>query len=143
MTFTMFTPALSLATLVSVTLAAPYNARADLPPFFLLAGDSTTHSTQGWGDGFINTTILSPAKGINYGHSGATIPSFKSGGDWATVLSQVKKYKSKYAVMVTIQFGHNDQKSADTEDAFSDNLKGLVQDVNSAGGTPVGSPNQN
>lgn len=49
----------------------------------------------------------------------------------------MKKYKSDYEVLVTIQFGHNDQKIAADEAAYSSNLQQLVNDVNSAGGTPV------
>ena len=90
----------------------------------------------GWGNGFL-TTLKSPAKAVNYGHSGATIPTFKSGGDWAKVLADVKKYKSSHSVMVTIQFGHNDQKVAAAKTGYSANLKGLVDDVTAAGGIPV------
>jgi hypothetical protein len=73
------------------------------PAYFVLAGDSTTAPDGGWGDGFLNTTLRSPASGINLGHSGATTISFREGGDWAAVLEQVKTHTKTHDVFVTIQ----------------------------------------
>lgn len=73
------------------------------PAYFVLAGDSTTAPDGGWGDGFLNTTLRSPASGINLGHSGATTVSFREGGDWAAVLEQVKTHTQTHGVFVTIQ----------------------------------------
>jgi hypothetical protein len=73
------------------------------PAYFVLAGDSTTAPNGGWGDGFLNTTLRSPASGINLGHSGATTVSFREGGDWAAVLEQVKTHTETHHVFVTIQ----------------------------------------
>ncbi|KAH3015642.1 hypothetical protein KXV73_004342 [Aspergillus fumigatus] len=96
--------------------ALPTPSHSPKPPFFLLAGDSTTAKQSsnggGWGDGFLNTTLFHGASGLNYGHNGATTVSFRAGGDWETVLSKVAEYKDRYAPFVTIQFGHNDQKPA-------------------------------
>jgi hypothetical protein len=43
------------------------------PPFFLLAGDSTTATQSsnggGWGDGSINKTLFQGTKGRNFGHN--------------------------------------------------------------------------
>ncbi|PYI04380.1 SGNH hydrolase [Aspergillus sclerotiicarbonarius CBS 121057] len=124
-------------------LPSPLMQQNDIPPFFLLAGDSTTATQSsgggGWGDGFINTTLYSGAKGLNYGHDGATTVSFRAGGDWATVLSKVKEYKTDYRAFVTIQFGHNDQKASNnislTE--YTNNLEQFATDVKDAGGTPI------
>ncbi|PWY70726.1 esterase [Aspergillus eucalypticola CBS 122712] len=127
----------------ALALPSPLSSRNDIPPFFLLAGDSTTAVQSsgggGWGDGFINTTLHDGAKGINYGHNGATTVSFRSGGDWATVLSKVEEYKSDYRAFVTIQFGHNDQKaSANISIAeYTSNLEQFAKDVKNAGGTPI------
>lgn len=93
----------------SITYAASIASRNPLPPFFLLAGDSTTAKNGGWGDGFLNTTLRSPASGINYGHSGATTVSFRAGGDWQTVLKQVESHKETHEVFVTIQVSHRAQ----------------------------------
>ncbi|PWY67588.1 SGNH hydrolase [Aspergillus sclerotioniger CBS 115572] len=137
---------ISLLSLFSASISAlpsPHTQQNTIPPFFLLAGDSTTATQSsgggGWGDGFINTTLHSGAKGLNYGHDGATTVSFRAGGDWATVLSKVKEYKTDYRAYVTIQFGHNDQKPANnislTE--YTKNLEQFATDVKNAGGTPI------
>jgi len=122
--------------LLALSSASPVT-RAALPPVFLLVGDSTTHTGSGWGDGFLSGTVKSPAFGFNYGVSGASLPSYRSSGEWATILSLVAKYKATNEVIVTIQFGHNDQKSASAEAAFSANLKQFVVDVKNAGGVPI------
>ena len=85
------------------------------PPFFALAGDSTTaiQSTGGggWGNGFLSL-LNSPASGVNLGHDGATTVSFVAGGDWNNTLSYVRNHSADFDCYVTIQFGHNDQKAA-------------------------------
>ncbi|KAF9892700.1 hypothetical protein FE257_001102 [Aspergillus nanangensis] len=117
--------------------------RADNPPFFLLAGDSTTATQSsgggGWGDGFINTTLSNGAGGLNFGHNGATTVSFRSGGDWATVLSQLADHAADYTPYVTIQFGHNDQKEDKgiSVAEYTSNLEKFAAEVQSAGGTPI------
>jgi len=111
--------------------------RTVLPPVFLLCGDSTTHTGSGWGDGFLNKTVKSPAFGFNYGVSGASMPSYRASGEWAIILGLVGRYKATNEVIVTIQFGHNDQKNASYEAAYSANLKQMVLDVNKAGGVPI------
>jgi lysophospholipase L1-like esterase len=65
------------------------------------------------------------------------MPSYRDGGYWAVVLSQVKTYKATHEVFVTIQFGHNDQKIPVYEAAYLANFKQLVLDINNAGGIPV------
>lgn len=120
-----------------VQAVAVKDSRAVLPPVFLLVGDSTTHTTSGWGDGFLNYTVKSPAFGFNYGVSGASLPSYRSSGEWAIILGLVKKYKATNEVIVTIQFGHNDQKNPVYEADYSANLKQFVLDVNNAGGVPI------
>jgi hypothetical protein len=71
---------------------------------FILAGDSTTAKQSdgggGWGDGFLRS-LQPPSGGTNYGHNGATTVSFRSGGDWGKVISEVKKNGG--AAYVTIQ----------------------------------------
>ena len=116
----------SLALLAgSVVSASPLVACADKPAAFLLAGDSTTavQSTggggiqspkrpkrsgaltdtfPGWGTGFL-ATLTNGAVGTNYGHNGRTTVSFVEGGDWATVIADVKSKASSYTTYVTIQ----------------------------------------
>ncbi|KXT03984.1 hypothetical protein AC578_9247 [Pseudocercospora eumusae] len=109
------------------------------PPFFLLAGDSTTAVGGGWGDGFLQTTLKAPASGLNYGHSGATTVSFRAGGDWNKVLEQVGSHLEEFQVFVTIQFGHNDQKPASniSLQAYGTNLATFASEVVHAGGEPI------
>lgn len=109
------------------------------PPAFILAGDSTTFSGKGWGDGFLNTTLEGGAVGTNFGVSGATTASFRASGTWSQVLMAVTNASSSYTPYVTIQFGHNDQKatSGETIAEFSSNLELFVNETRSAGGTPV------
>ncbi|GAP90931.1 putative GDSL-like lipase acylhydrolase [Rosellinia necatrix] len=121
----------------------PALAAAANPPAFILAGDSTTAvqaaNGGGWGNGFISF-LKSPATGVNKGHNGATTKSFVEGGDWATVKGLVgSSQASGHDVYVTIQFGHNDQKSTSgvTLAQFQTNLVNLAKDVLSWGATPL------
>ena len=97
---------LAIVALPAVTIARAHAAAAK-PAYFLLAGDSTTATQSanggGWGDGFLNYTLANGSSGHNYGHNGATTASFRAGGDWATVISQVQSHTSAYTVYVTIQ----------------------------------------
>ncbi|KUJ08390.1 SGNH hydrolase, partial [Mollisia scopiformis] len=112
------------------------------PAAIFLVGDSTTAAPSGsgggWGNGFLGT-LVGGAIGTNFGHNGATTVSFVSGGDWTKVLASITKYKSTFLPFVTIQFGHNDQKSSANISIaeFSTNLKAMAQDVMAAGGTPI------
>jgi lysophospholipase L1-like esterase len=119
-------------------LAAPILAVAARPPAFFLAGDSTTAVNGGWGDGFV-ALLRNGAVGQNKGHSGTTTASFVAKGDWNTVLGLVKNHTANYDCYVTIQFGHNDQKSTSgvTISQFQTNLQNLANQVKSAGGTPI------
>ncbi|CAG7921050.1 unnamed protein product [Penicillium olsonii] len=134
---------LLLLGLASYAKAYPSAAQKSKPPFFVLAGDSTTavQSTGGggWGDGFLNTTLFKGASGRNLGHNGATTVSFRTGGDWDEVLATVKQSKESYRPFVTIQFGHNDQKAKAniSLSQYTQNLEGLVKEVLDAGATPI------
>ncbi|KAI3335812.1 SGNH hydrolase-type esterase domain-containing protein [Ustulina deusta] len=122
---------------LSITAAAAAN-----PPAFFLAGDSTTavQSTNGggWGNGFLSF-LESPAFGVNKGHNGATTKSFVDGGDWAVVTGLVTDNVEDYDTYVTIQFGHNDQKSTSgvTPAQYQSNLVDLANDIWDLGGTPL------
>ncbi|KAH6843214.1 SGNH hydrolase-type esterase domain-containing protein [Chaetomium sp. MPI-CAGE-AT-0009] len=120
-----------------LAIAAPLECRAK-PPAFILAGDSTTAVNGGWGDGFVEI-LRNGAIGHNKGHSGATTASFVAGGDWKTVLNLVQTNKAKHDCYVTIQFGHNDQKSTSgvSISQFQTNLQNMANQVKAAGGTPI------
>ncbi|CAK7245343.1 MAG: hypothetical protein STHCBS139747_006922 [Sporothrix thermara] len=113
-------------------------------PAFFLAGDSTTAPQSvdggGWGDGFLAVAGRGGASvGHNFGVNGATTASFVAQGHWARLLEAVRQHRETHAVLVTIQFGHNDQKPTANigPDQFVANLEGLVDDVRAAGATPV------
>ncbi|CAK7197877.1 hypothetical protein SEUCBS139899_000527 [Sporothrix eucalyptigena] len=112
-------------------------------PAFFLAGDSTTARQSvdggGWGDGFLAIARQGGAVGENFGANGATTASFVYYGIWSKVLAAVQEHRETHNVIVTIQFGHNDQKpSANiSPDQFVANLQRLVGEVRQAGGTPV------
>jgi hypothetical protein len=93
---------LSLAP-VMLTAASPHPRSSSDPVYWLLAGDSTTASGGGWGDAFLSTTVAPGSSGVNYGHSGATTASFRAGGDWGKVISEIGAHKDSSRVYVTIQ----------------------------------------
>ncbi|KAH7127300.1 GDSL-like Lipase/Acylhydrolase [Dactylonectria macrodidyma] len=116
--------------------------RANKPPAFVLAGDSTTavQSTGGggWGNGFLSF-LRNSAWGVNLGHNGATTVSFVSGGDWENVKQYVADNVDDFDVYVTIQFGHNDQKTKYniSLDEYQTNLENLATEVRELGGRPI------
>ncbi|GKT43544.1 rhamnogalacturonate lyase [Colletotrichum spaethianum] len=133
-----------LATAVTSVSANPLgqvsapDIRQAKPPYFLLTGDSTVAIGGGWGDGFLSF-VKSPADGKNYGKSGATTVSFRAQGIWDTVIAEVESNKNGFSPIVTIQFGHNDQKAAAniSLEQFQANLETLANEVTAAGGTPL------
>lgn len=137
----------SLVLFLSPVIGAPFYGKMSSglykPPFFVLAGDSTTAKQAtnggGWGDGFLNTTLFEGASGQNYGHNGATTVSFRDGGDWDTVLATIKNVSADYNPFVTIQFGHNDQKTAANISLaeYTANLEEFVAEAGEAGATPI------
>ncbi|KAL4860457.1 SGNH hydrolase-type esterase domain-containing protein [Aspergillus spectabilis] len=96
-----------------------------LPPAFFLAGDSTTGSGGGWGDAVVSS-LTGGSTRENLGDSGATTGSFRNEGFWGEVLAAVESHKHEYTPYVTIQFGHNNQKTeaglAAVVDSLSDGM---------------------
>lgn len=144
----MRTPSSLLATLAltlssfSSALSLPRaSTAAAKPPYFILTGDSTVAVNGGWGDGFLSF-VADPADGVNSGKSGATTVSFRANGRWDGVLSDIADNKADYEPIVTIQFGHNDQKATSgiSLEQFGENLQDLANEVIEAGGTPVSLP---
>ncbi|KAK1994775.1 GDSL-like Lipase/Acylhydrolase [Colletotrichum falcatum] len=114
------------------------DARRAKPPYFVLAGDSTVATDGGWGDGFL-TFVESPAEGRNRGKSGATTASFRAQGIWDAVVAEVGANRAAFDPVVTIQFGHNDQKAAAniSSEQFQANLEAMANEITAAGGTPI------
>ncbi|KAH7007610.1 GDSL-like Lipase/Acylhydrolase [Ilyonectria destructans] len=129
---------------LSKVSSLPFEAepRGSKPPAFILAGDSTTavQSTGGggWGNGFLSFFRRS-AWGVNLGHNGATTVSFVSGGDWDNVKQHISDNVGDFDVYVTIQFGHNDQKTKYniSLDDYQTNLGNLANEVRELGGHPI------
>lgn len=110
-------------------------ARQTKAPYFFLIGDSTVAERGGWGNGLLEY-LKDPAKGENRAVSGTTTVSWKSNGRWDDLLESVEANKDDYEPIITIQFGHNDQKGMEL-DEFQSNLESIVADLTEAGGTPV------
>lgn len=121
--------------IVSTVLSILGSAQAAKSPFFILTGDSTVATGGGWGDALINGT-KKLGGGINLAKNGATTVSFRDQGLWDKALEQINTQKKKHEAIVTIQFGHNDQKTLTLEE-YSDNLSTMIGEVKSAGGTAV------
>lgn len=108
------------------------------PPYFILTGDSTVAVDGGWGYGFLSY-VQSPADGINPAKGGATTVSFRAQGLWDQALQAVRDNAADFDPIVTIQFGHNDQKAEAniSNEQFRENLITMGNEVKEAGGTPV------
>ncbi|KAI9155751.1 Cytochrome P467 monooxygenase [Paramyrothecium foliicola] len=124
--------------LLPAALVASAPAAAALPPYFVLTGDSTVAASGGWGSGFLST-LTGGASGTNPAQNGATTVSFKSDGHWAKAIKAVKDNASKFQCIVTIQFGHNDQKPEKgiSLSQYKQNLITMANEVKAAGGTPI------
>ncbi|KAM0554895.1 hypothetical protein ACHAPJ_006630 [Fusarium lateritium] len=109
--------------------------RAAKPPRFFLIGDSTVAINGGWGDGFLSY-LNAPAEGDNRGVSGSTTVSWKSSGRWDALIEDIGAAKVDFEPIVTIQFGHNDQKTLTLND-FHTNLVDIGTQIKEAGGTPI------
>lgn len=103
MKFALSLSSIFTAALISPAAALPPPRPHNKPVYLVLAGDSTTATDGGWGDGFLANALREPAGGKNLGHSGATTVSFRERGDWAAVLDDVKSHKDSHKVFVTIQ----------------------------------------
>ncbi|WAO93522.1 SGNH-hydro domain-containing protein [Fusarium falciforme] len=124
-----------LVTLLGCSQAAP--ARDEKPPYLILTGDSTVAVNGGWGNGLLSI-LRDGADGVNRAKSGATTVSFRK-DRWADVLLDIEEHRGDYRPVVTIQFGHNDQKESAgiSLEEFKSNLEDLADEVREAGGTPI------
>ncbi|KAH8583296.1 SGNH hydrolase-type esterase domain-containing protein, partial [Bisporella sp. PMI_857] len=91
----------------------------------------------GWGDGFLNYTLKSPANGFNYGVSGASLTPYLDSTIYQTILTQIESHKAARKVFVTCQFGHNDQKTPEYKAAFNGSLYRFVDEIRAAGAIPI------
>lgn len=123
-----------LVSALGIVQATPV-ARQTKTPYFLLIGDSTVAVDGGWGNGLLSY-LKDPAQGENRGVGGKTTVSWKDSGRWEDLIESIGANKDDYEPIITIQFGHNDQKVMEL-DEFQANLESIAADVAAAGGTPV------
>jgi lysophospholipase L1-like esterase len=120
---------LALAALFSVALCA------QPPVTVVLIGDSTVNDEGGWGPGL--AAYLGPKiRVINLAQNGRSSKSFRDEGWWAPALG----HKPDYVLM---QFGHNDvpgkgpERETDPKTTYRENMARYVDEVRSAGATPI------
>lgn len=123
-----------LAGIVTVSGAA-FNKKATPPPYFILTGDSTVTDNAGWGGPFVDL-ITGGVEGENRAVSGRTVESWQSNGRWDALLQTINETVADWEPIVTIQFGHNDQKAV-TVDEYQASLEEMTSKLKDAGATPV------
>lgn len=128
----LFLTSLAAATTVS---GVAVTKKAAAPPYFILIGDSTVTDNAGWGGAFVDL-IMGSAKGENRALSGKTANSWQSNGRWDQLLETVNETVADWEPIVTMQFGHNDQKSV-TPDEYGVTLEDMTTQLKEAGATPV------
>lgn len=141
----------TLLMLSCATLTTSLLPTKDKPPFFILVGDSTTAPIQpwketkppgggGWGDGFLETLKKDMgATGVNLGRNGQTTVSYRENGFWKEVVATVGKKTGAFDVFVSLQLGHNDQKTAKgiSLTQFEENLERMVEELKKLGANVV------
>lgn len=128
--------------LLAFALAAACGAGAR-PARIFLTGDSTCATKQldkqnperGWGQMF--APLFDGVVVENHATNGRSTRSFRSEGRWQRVLDSLAP-----GDWVFIQFGHNDQKTADPArysppDEYAENLRRYVRETRGRGGRPV------
>lgn len=114
------------------------NTKATAPPYFILIGDSTVTNNAGWGGAFVDL-ITGGAEGENRAVSGRTAESWQSNGRWDALLQTINETVADWEPIVTMQFGHNDQKVVTTEE-YRETLEDMTTQLKDAGATPVRTP---
>lgn len=130
------------AWLLALVLAA---GAAQAAPRVHLAGDSTMANKDrakpnpeyGWGE-MLPRYFRDPVCVVNYAQNGKSTKSFIGEGRWEKLCAALQP-----GDWVIIQFGHNDQKTADPKrhsparTDFAANLRRFIADVRAAGAHPV------
>ncbi|KAI0748145.1 SGNH hydrolase [Daedaleopsis nitida] len=134
-----FLASLSFLALAFGASAAP-SARApsDRQRSFIIIGDSTSKYDGGWGPGFcISTKDITTVTCINLAVSGGTTGGFFESGLFETSLAAVGAEAALgHRPVVTVQYGHNDQKIAPAE-GMGKNLTTIVKAIKAVGGSPI------
>ncbi|KAF9526077.1 SGNH hydrolase-type esterase domain-containing protein [Crepidotus variabilis] len=119
----------------------PHPVHSDSNVSFILIGDSTTANgttpnSGGWGNGFC-ASLWDGTPCINRGKNGATTGTYVAEGYWSAALSDVEQQVAAgRRTIVTLQFGHNDQKVALAE-SMAANLTYMANTLKSAGAVPL------
>ncbi len=132
--------------LFGVALALPASeATPAVPPVLYLVGDSTMadkpvdppNPEHGWGQ-MLPLFFRDPARIRNFAVNGRSTKSFIDEGRWQKVRDGLRP-----GDFVIIQFGHNDEKSADParyaapDGAYRTNLIRFVRETRAKGATPI------
>jgi lysophospholipase L1-like esterase len=131
--------------LVSALAATAVAAEPAAAPKLRLIGDSTMadkptdppNPEHGWGQ-MLPAFFRDPAMVVNHAVNGRSTKSFIDEGRWQQVLDVL--HPGDY---VLIQFGHNDEKSADPlrytdpHGAYQDNLRRFIRETRARGATPL------
>ena len=116
-------------------LALVLAAGAGHPIKVVLVGDSTVNDEGGWGPGF-RASFVPEVQIVNVARNGRSSKSFRDEGAWAKVLEERPDF-------VLIQFGHNDvpgkgaERETDPATTYRTNMERFVEEVRTAGATPV------
>lgn len=108
---------------------------------FILVGDSTVAERSGWGPAFC-ASVAPGVTCINMAKGGRSSKSYRADGSWQEVLDTLKHHEAGQSTYVLLQFGHNDQpgkpgRSTDVATEFPANMKAYVDEIKSAGATPI------
>lgn len=79
---------------------------------------------------------MGSAEGETRAVSGRTAHSWQSNGRWADLLNTVNETVADWEPIVTMQFGHNNQKAVTTEE-YRVTLEDMTTQLKEAGATPV------
>jgi lysophospholipase L1-like esterase len=113
-----------------------------VPPIrFILVGDSTVASLNGWGPGFCDL-LLPQVSCLNLAKNGRSSSSYRAEGSWDEVLREIRSGAADSSTYVLLQFGHNDQpgkpgRSTDLKTEFPANIRRYAKEVKAEGGRPI------
>lgn len=124
--------------------SAPAKAQADTIEGvnkIILVGDSTTATGNGWGPMFCAHHTTHPTACLNLARNGRSSGSYRAEGLWDVAMREMR-VEGYGRVFVIIGFGHNDQpgkpgRSTDLKTEFPANMRRYVEDIRSAGATPI------
>jgi lysophospholipase L1-like esterase len=121
--------------LIFVVLTFSAFAQSANRPRIALIGDSTQTDNAGYGRGFC-ANLSADAECLNFARGGASTKTYRQLGLWDKAFAAHPDY-------MLIQFGHNDEVSADHNDrevpipGYQENLRAFIREARAAHSTPV------